>query len=827
MKTPFTNTSTSCRTRLRSMTQVFFLSAIFSLLAVAARAQTPTPVFTNLWVVVAGAYPDLAADANNLVRGIAINPVTTNVLYASRGAGSNHVSVVSYASGSNYLAALNALTISAGTLAMEGVRVADDGAVYASNLSGAPGSRFLIFKWADETAGVDPVVVYDSGQGTSFQWRAGDYMDVRGGGIDTEIVVVGNGSGANITTNFVVFRPTDASCTTFTNFTITIPGGVNNLCGAGVAFEGSTNAIWIRQAGSQLTRRVAYDPTNLTAIVTRTNNVDQSVCQGLKYYSASGVQMLATVQPSSALGGTQIARVFTIPAALTGFFGSVLSSNIPVVSTSQNGNGLGNVDARKGCFVFGAPGNGLSFFRVGFITNSPPGVLVAASASTIIAGYPATFTATASGSTPLSYQWFFNTNTLLPSVTNFYSLPSIQTGDAGLYTVIVTNLYGAATNSATISVLPNGSSSMTTQFWSLAPGSRDYLTTTDTQRGLAYDPMLNRLVLVSRSLTNGIHLLDAATGADAGVLDISALLAITPPGAYAVNMCGVADDGIVYVGNLLTSAVSDNYAIYSWTSADPAGSIGQAYAGNPGIGRIGDTMAVRGAGVNTEILCSFRTGTNVAVFNTSDGVNFNFNLIAITNLPADAQANGFAGLGLAFGSGNTFWAKSSGFNLRHVAYDVANGVGGVIDSYPLPISETVIGVDNTNGYVAEIGIGQSPQNLAIYDLFAPGGPSLGSLVDREFYPVNNANANGTGAVAFDVAGGRIFALDSNNGIIALSYAGKVAIAQSAGKQVVSWPTSASSLQSSTNVTGPYTTVSGATSPYTNSTSGTKFFRLSK
>jgi hypothetical protein len=208
-------------------------------------------------------------------------------------------------------------------------------------------------------------------------------------------------------------------------------------------------------------------------------------------------------------------------------------------------------------------------------------------------------------------------------------------------------------------------------------------------------------------------------------------------------------------------------------------------------------------------------------------VNFNFNLIAITNLPADAQANGFAGLGLAFGPGNTFWAKSSGFNLRHVSYDVANGVGGVIDSYPLPVSETVIGVDNTNGYVAEIGIGESPQNLAIYDLFAPGGPSLDSLVDREFYPVSNANANGTGAVAVDVPGGRIFALDSNSGIIALSYAGKLSIAAGSHEQIVTWPTTAAMLQSSTNVAGPYTTVLGATSPYTNTTDSVKFFRLSK
>ncbi|MEI9866251.1 MAG: hypothetical protein WDN00_17185 [Limisphaerales bacterium] len=97
--------------------------------------------------------------------------------------------------------------------------------------------------------------------------------------------------------------------------------------------------------------------------MTRTNNVDQSVCQSLKYFSANGVQMLATVQANTAVNGVQIARVFQIPAAISGTFPSVLSSNIPSVTGSQNGNGLGAVDVQKGYLVFGAPGNGLSFFN--------------------------------------------------------------------------------------------------------------------------------------------------------------------------------------------------------------------------------------------------------------------------------------------------------------------------------------------------------------------------------------------------------------------------------------------------------------------------------
>ena len=833
------NTTSLAKLRRIWFSKITILAGFTALWALGTQAQiTFSPVFTNAWVLPAGSYADLPANSGNNVRGIAIDPVTTNVLYFSSTGGTNnggsHVATVSFASGSNYLANLNSTGISAGTVGTEGVRVSDDGFVYGSNLSGSPASEFKIYKWPSDTDTVTaPTIVYDSGSATSFQWRIGDYMDLRGSGTNTEMVFVGNGSGANITTNFVIFRPTDATCTVFTNFSITIPGGVNNLCGGGVAFEGTNNAIWIRQAGSQNTRHIVYNPAALTATCDRTNTVDQSVCQGLKYLSYNGVNLLATVQANTGSGAAQTARVFQIPTSPTAPFISVLSASIPAVSGSVNGNGLGNVDARKGYLVFGAPSHGLSFFQLGFVTNSPPSTTVISSGSTIIQGYAATFTGTASGSTPLKYQWYFTdsatfTNVITGATTNIYTLASVQPTNSGAYFLIVTNLYGSATSSlASISVLPNGSSLLTTQLWSLAPGSRDYLGTSDTQRGIAYDTNTDQLILVSRSSTNGIHLLNADTGADQGVLDYSALLAITPPGTFAINMCGVGDDGVVYVGNLLTSATSDSFAIYSWTSASPTATINQAYAGNPGIGRIGDTMAVRGSGVNTEILCSFRTGTNVALFNTSDGVNFNFNLIAITNLPAAAQANGFAGLGLAFGPGQTFWAKSSGFDLRQVSYDPVNGVGGVINDYGnVPAQESAIGADNNNGYVAAIGVSEYPQSLVIYDAFASGGPGLTNIVDRKFFPTSNVNGNGTGSVAFDLPGGRIFALDTDNGIIALKYAGKVSIAQIAGQQVVTWPTTASTLQSATSVVGPYTNVAGATSPYTNTAGSVLFFRLS-
>ena len=105
MKTLKTKNNGLIRTGLCSIKRVFVVSAIASLLAVAAQAQL-SPVFTNVWVLTASNYVDMPANGGNNVRGIAISPITTNVLFASSAGGSNHVATVAFSNGSNYLGAL-------------------------------------------------------------------------------------------------------------------------------------------------------------------------------------------------------------------------------------------------------------------------------------------------------------------------------------------------------------------------------------------------------------------------------------------------------------------------------------------------------------------------------------------------------------------------------------------------------------------------------------------------------------------------------------------------------------------------------------------------
>jgi len=86
----------------------------------------------------------------------------------------------------------------------------------------------------------------------------------------------------------------------------------------------------------------------------------------------------------------------------------------------------------------------------------PPAIVSQPASQIGIIGDSATFAVSATGSAPLQYQWFFNTNTALSGQTiAALTLPSVATNDAGTYSVIVTNLYGAATSTfAIFSVIP-------------------------------------------------------------------------------------------------------------------------------------------------------------------------------------------------------------------------------------------------------------------------------------------------------------------------------------------------------------------------------------
>jgi len=85
--------------------------------------------------------------------------------------------------------------------------------------------------------------------------------------------------------------------------------------------------------------------------------------------------------------------------------------------------------------------------------NVPPGITTPPQSQTVIAGNDATFTVIASGTTPYSYQWRFNGSAIGGATGSSYTRVAAQPGDAGGYSVVVTNVAGSITSSvATLTV---------------------------------------------------------------------------------------------------------------------------------------------------------------------------------------------------------------------------------------------------------------------------------------------------------------------------------------------------------------------------------------
>ena len=88
--------------------------------------------------------------------------------------------------------------------------------------------------------------------------------------------------------------------------------------------------------------------------------------------------------------------------------------------------------------------------------NTPPAITNPPSNQTVYVGQAGSFSVTATGTSPLSYQWYLNGSAISGATSSSYTTPATTTiGDSSSYTVKVTNSAGSATSSAaTLTVLP-------------------------------------------------------------------------------------------------------------------------------------------------------------------------------------------------------------------------------------------------------------------------------------------------------------------------------------------------------------------------------------
>lgn len=690
-----------------------------------------------------------------------------------------------------------------GSFRINQVASGDDGTLYACNLdltSTAAPRNFRIFRWESDEPDVAFTLAYEgdpagtneeTGQSLNGQ-RWGDSFDVMGSGENTLIVAGARALGA-------VALFTTADGLTFTpHFVPNVGAAAGNL---GVAFGQRISNYDDPQTAGVESLEVVTVFAKLTG-----QSIRRAVIRLDTFALVGAVQTIATV-PAAATGiGSLPAKQLlaaveiTNPTAVTGSGNpdrahvynyadpSALTASVPPATFAAD-NPNANVTGDAAFYqpptgntrvLAVSSNNTLALYEI-VPEVTAPAVSASPANATVIEGGAVSLTVTASGSTPLTYAWTKDGEPLPTATSATLTITNATSANSGSYQVRVSNSAGFVDSTpATLTVVPRVNTDLLTPLWSIAPGVRPYLIDDNNQRSLSYNAARGHLLLLSRTVAAGlpnpaIVVLDAATGEEIKDEDVLRTLDVTgvSGGFFTLNQVGVADDGAVFACNLVLDADGNNFKIYRWQNDDPLQPPVPAFevTGEPGrealFGalRTGDTFAVTGSGAATRLALGARNLPQFAIFTSEDGENFSAKTF-------DLAAEGLTGAAffqICFASESSLWAKAESGVVRLVSFDVTADpptatVVRTIPTAEFPSAVGPVGFEPTRNFLAGVSI-ETPDNLRLYDV---SSPETATLADQEFFPADNANINRTGAV--DFGGGRVYALGSNNGIIALTLA---------------------------------------------------------
>jgi len=754
---------------------------LFTLSLAAASAQGLR--LENLWSLAPGDRPYLGTGTTE--RGLSYNPVTGHLILVHRGSPIT-VQVLDALTGDDVGAMDTSGLINPGTFILSKVGVADDGVIYGANFGTIGGATptFTVYRWADEASICTVAYSADPGAGNNQQW--GTTFDVRGAGTNTQILLSSSAGS-------IAALLTTVDGTNFTSQVLAtdlLPGQM----GIAVAF-GTSNTFWAKSVDGPLVH-LGFDRNAGTATTLQyfsVTNFPGSVAP-FNVDNTNNLLVGVNVTTPDTANLYSIANLAAAPVLLN-------STNLP--ADYPNSGFMGAVDFGGGKVFTLDSNSGLQAYNI--VPSSdpvPPSMVLQPQAATVFTALNAVMVAAAAGTGPLHYQWQTNGVDVLNATNSVLAITNVQAGNEADYTMTVTNIAGTITSfAAHLTVLPPG---VMTPIWSLAPGSRAYLTSTsNNQRGMAYNPVTKHLVLVNRAGTVSVNVLDAATGADRGTMSVAGITG----GTFNLLMIGVADDGAIYGANF-GSLTGTTPTIYRWANEGAVPTI--AYKGDPANGTAnrqwGNALDVRGSGTNTQILLPSGGQEFVAILTTTNGTDFSS--ILISNVPTGAVLEG-----AAFGAGDTFWGKSNvGGTLVHFGYDFTTCVVTVLEAYDGSLFDAnvkPIAVDVGHNLLAGVAIA-TPDTISLYDIsqVSPTQPPV--FLQTVKAPTDNANTLFRGAL--DFGDGMLFALDTNNGLSAFALP-FLKVNLVSGKVVVSWASTlvGFNLETATSVTsGQWSNVSGAT-----------------
>jgi hypothetical protein len=336
-----------------------------------------------------------------------------------------------------------------------------------------------------------------------------------------------------------------------------------------------------------------------------------------------------------------------------------------------------------------------------------------------------------------------------------------------------------------------------TPIWHVDPGTRSYMPAqsatvlTNTERGIAYNPATDHVLVVSRA-TNAsttpaslqIGIVSAVDGSHVGTLPTDSTINNTgiTGTTFLLNKIAVnPSDGSIYAANLsTTTGTTGALKVYRWANETAAPTL--VFNGSTAIpnsspavnGRFGDTMDLRVLPNGTVQMIFGRgsTGTDVLFAQSTDGTTFTSKIIPVSGAASLDFAHG-----ITFAEGNTFYGKQVGgtTNMRRVAFDYDATTASVLNSYPTTDFSSSIGaldVEPNQHFLAALWNGTS-NKVSVFDISDKSAQLLSANPYAEGsmnYAGSTlyANGNNTGQVVFGADPWTLYALQTNNSLFAFS-----------------------------------------------------------
>jgi hypothetical protein len=206
-----------------------------------------------------------------------------------------------------------------------------------------------------------------------------------------------------------------------------------------------------------------------------------------------------------------------------------------------------------------------------------------------------------------------------------------------------------------------------TPVWQITPADVTWLGTASTVRGGVINPATGNLLIPSREGGISVQVLNPATGAVIGQLNVTGISG----GTFAINKIAATSDGQIFASNLVTDASGSNFKIYRW--ADQASNPAVVFDGALTAHRYGDSFNVSGSGAN---VVAYASGTapnpNLAVF-TMGATTFS----APTYLTLPAAGAAQTGIAKAAGQ-DSLWINAPAQPVRKIS--TATGAGRTVIS---------------------------------------------------------------------------------------------------------------------------------------------------